>query len=397
MGLAGRESLPARLLSEGQRRRVALARLLVCNTKLWLLDEVMTSLDKGAVALVRSLIENHLTGGGIAIVATHQELELSAAGPNDSNSQRERTFELIDVALDRLARSDAGVASPRRHAVDSFLLCDRRQSVSARHRTRDAVAANDRAGRSLGSSTAGVDAFARAVFANDYQDGTLEQLLLTPQPLFLVVLGKTLAHWIVAEVPLVLIAPLVGVQFDLSRETLWILFASLLLGTPVLSLIGSVGAALTLGLRGGGVLISILVLPLYIPALIFGAGAVEASIMGTSPARTICYLLGAFAIVSLLFSPWAAALAAFAGISLEWSLVQSPSKIMNVYKYASPTMFYPLAGKMIPWFAIPAAILFAVGMFVGFFIAPTDSNRATHTGSSLFTCRRRGWECCFTC
>lgn len=77
MGLAGRELLPARLLSEGQRRRVALARLLVCNTKLWLLDEVLTSLDKGAVALVRSLIENHLRGGGIAIVATHQELELS--------------------------------------------------------------------------------------------------------------------------------------------------------------------------------------------------------------------------------------------------------------------------------------------------------------------------------
>jgi heme exporter protein A len=77
MGLGGRESLPARLLSEGQRRRVGLARLLVCNTKLWLLDEVMTSLDKGASALVRSLIENHLTSGGIAIVATHQELELS--------------------------------------------------------------------------------------------------------------------------------------------------------------------------------------------------------------------------------------------------------------------------------------------------------------------------------
>ena len=78
MGLAGRESLPARLLSEGQRRRVGLARLIVSNTKLWLLDEVLTSLDKGAVALVRSLIENHVAGGGIAIVATHQELELAA-------------------------------------------------------------------------------------------------------------------------------------------------------------------------------------------------------------------------------------------------------------------------------------------------------------------------------
>ena len=152
------------------------------------------------------------------------------------------------------------------------------------------------------------------LFANDYQDGTLEQLLLTPQPLFLVVLGKTLAHWIVSEVPLVLIAPLVGMQFDLGRETLLILFVSLLVGTPVLSLIGSVGAALTLGLRGGGVLISLLVLPLYIPALIFGAGAVEASVMGTTPLPHL-YLLGAFAIVSLLFSPWAAAAAL--RISLE--------------------------------------------------------------------------------
>ncbi|HET8781892.1 MAG TPA: heme exporter protein CcmB [Pyrinomonadaceae bacterium] len=142
------------------------------------------------------------------------------------------------------------------------------------------------------------------LFANDHQDGTLEQLLLTPQPLFIAVLGKVLAHWIVSEIPLVLIAPLVGLQFDIPNETLWILVLSLLIGTPVLSLIGSVGAALTLGLRGGGVLISILILPLYIPALIFGAGSVEASIMGTDPTPHL-YLLAAFAIVSLLFSPWA--------------------------------------------------------------------------------------------
>ncbi|MCA1575918.1 MAG: heme exporter protein CcmB [Acidobacteria bacterium] len=152
------------------------------------------------------------------------------------------------------------------------------------------------------------------LFANDYQDGTLEQLLLTPQPLFLVVLGKVLAHWIIAELPLVLIAPLVGVQFDLSKQTLWVLFVSLLLGTPILSLIGSVGAGLTLGLRGGGVLISILILPLYVPALIFGAGAVEATIIGVTPAPNL-YLLGAFAVVSLLFAPWAASAAL--RISLE--------------------------------------------------------------------------------
>src|SRR6476620_3838401 len=136
------------------------------------------------------------------------------------------------------------------------------------------------------------------LFANDYQDGTLEQLLLTPQPLYLIVLGKVLAQWLVAEIPLVLIAPLLGVQFDLSRETLLVLFVTLLLGTPVLSLIGSIGAALTLGLRGSGVLISLLVLPLYIPVLIFGAGGVEASIMGSSPLSHI-YLLGAVSILSL--------------------------------------------------------------------------------------------------
>src|SRR5688572_31559080 len=131
------------------------------------------------------------------------------------------------------------------------------------------------------------------VFHNDYQDGTLEQMLLTPQPLYLVVLGKVLAQWLVSEVPLVMIAPLIGVQFNLSADALGILFVSLLIGTPILSLIGSIGAALTLGLRGGGVLIALLILPLYIPVLIFGAGAVDASISGLSPAANL-YLLAAF-------------------------------------------------------------------------------------------------------
>jgi heme exporter protein B len=152
------------------------------------------------------------------------------------------------------------------------------------------------------------------LFANDYQDGTLEQMLLTPQPLYLVVLGKVFAQWLVSEVPLVLIAPLVGVQFGLGTNTLLILFVSLLIGTPILSLIGSIGAGLTLGLRGGGVLIALLILPLYIPVLIFGAGAVDAVIVGTSPAANL-YLLAAFLVVSLVFAPWATAAAL--RISLE--------------------------------------------------------------------------------
>jgi heme exporter protein B len=152
------------------------------------------------------------------------------------------------------------------------------------------------------------------VFGNDYQDGTLEQMLLTPQPLYLVVMGKVLAQWLVSEVPLVLIAPLVGVQFDVAPKTLLILFVSLLIGTPILSLIGAIGAALTLGLRGGGVLISLLILPLYIPVLIFGAGAVDASISGISPQANLS-LLAAFLLVSLVFAPWATAAAL--RISLE--------------------------------------------------------------------------------
>lgn len=152
------------------------------------------------------------------------------------------------------------------------------------------------------------------VFANDYQDGTLEQMLLTPQPLYLVVMGKVVSQWLVSELPLVLIAPLIGVQFDLQPNTLLVLFISLLLGTPVLSLIGSVGAALTLGLRGGGVLIALLILPLYIPVLIFGAGAVDASIIGVSALPNI-YLLGALLAISLVFAPWATAAAL--RISLE--------------------------------------------------------------------------------
>lgn len=152
------------------------------------------------------------------------------------------------------------------------------------------------------------------LFENDYHDGTLEQMLLTPQPLFLVVLGKVLAQWLVSEVPLAIMAPLLGVQFDLEPRTLWILFLSLLLGTPILSLIGSIGAALTLGLRGGGVLIAVLILPLYVPVLIFGAGAVDASITSGNIQANI-YLLAAFFLLALVFSPWATSAAL--RISLE--------------------------------------------------------------------------------
>lgn len=146
------------------------------------------------------------------------------------------------------------------------------------------------------------------LFAIDYADGALEQMLLTPQPLSLLVLGKVTAHWLVTGVPLVLMAPVLGIQYDLSMDGLRVLVISLLLGTPALSLIGAIGAALTLGLRGGGVLVSLLVLPLTIPVLIFGAGAVEATVSGLGGDGHLS-MLAAILVLSLFFAPLAAAAA----------------------------------------------------------------------------------------
>ncbi len=152
------------------------------------------------------------------------------------------------------------------------------------------------------------------LFALDHADGTLEQMLLSPEPLTLIVIGKVIAHWLVAGLPLVLLAPLLAVQFDLPGDSVLVLFYSLLIGTPVLSLIGAIGAALTLGVRGGGVLVSLLVLPLYIPVLIFGAGAVGAEASGLGSAAHLLLLGGVLAGAAAL-APWATAAAL--RISLE--------------------------------------------------------------------------------
>jgi heme exporter protein B len=146
------------------------------------------------------------------------------------------------------------------------------------------------------------------LFAADYADGTLEQMLVSPRSLSMIVLGKVIAHWLTTGVPLVLMAPLLGMQYGLPVEGLGVLVVSLLLGTPVLSLIGAIGAALTLGVRGGGVLVSLLVLPLYIPVLIFGAGAVDASLSGLGAEANLS-LLAAILVLACCFTPWATSVA----------------------------------------------------------------------------------------
>jgi len=146
------------------------------------------------------------------------------------------------------------------------------------------------------------------LFSADYTDGTLEQMLLAAQPLSVLVLSKILSHWLVSGLPLVLISPVLGMQLGMDLDGIGVLVLSLALGTPVLSLIGAVGAGLTLGVRGGGVLLSLLVLPLYIPVLIFGAGAVEATVSGLG-AQGHLSLLAAFLILALMLAPWGAATA----------------------------------------------------------------------------------------
>lgn len=140
------------------------------------------------------------------------------------------------------------------------------------------------------------------LFANDYADGTLEQMLLSGEPLTVIVIAKVFAHWLTTGIPLTLISGLFALMFDLQADVALVMMSSLFIGTPVLSLVGSVGAALTLGLRGGSVLTSLLVLPLYIPVLIFGAGAAEAVAVGINSAAYF-FIVGALTLFSLVAMP----------------------------------------------------------------------------------------------
>ncbi|WP_299204757.1 heme exporter protein CcmB [uncultured Amphritea sp.] len=143
-----------------------------------------------------------------------------------------------------------------------------------------------------------------SLFRSDFEDGTLEQILLSPQPLYMVVLAKVLAHWMLTGLPLTILAPVLGVMLFLPADGMWGLVLSLLLGTPTLSLVGAIGAALTVGLRKGGVLISLLVLPLYIPLLIFGSAAVQGAVTGL-PLGGYLAILGAMLSLGLVMAPLA--------------------------------------------------------------------------------------------
>lgn len=145
-----------------------------------------------------------------------------------------------------------------------------------------------------------------SLFRQDFDDGSLELILLSPQPLFVVVFGKVVAHWLITALPLILVAPVLSVMLYMDWDTVSVTVYSLLLGTPILSMISAIGAGLTVGLRKGGVLIAVIALPLYVPVLIFGTSAVQAASMGLPYAGQLAYL-AAFLVLALTFAPFAIA------------------------------------------------------------------------------------------
>jgi heme exporter protein B len=234
------------------------------------------------------------------------------------------------VAVDRIGASAAGVAADQPVGTLAVLRCQFARDLRvALRRQADMAAAlvffvivvslfplgvgpDPALLRSLAPGAIWVAALLAAMlslprlFADDHQDGTLEQLLLAAAPLPLLVLAKIGAHWLGSGLLLALLSPLLALQFDLDAQTAAVLLASLLLGTPVLSLIGAILSALTLGVRGGGVLLTLLVLPLDVPVLVFGAGAVYASAAGLGVAGHLS-LLGAMLVLALFLAPWATA------------------------------------------------------------------------------------------
>ena len=146
------------------------------------------------------------------------------------------------------------------------------------------------------------------LFRQDYEDGSLDQLMLSPNPLVILVLAKVVAHWLLTGLPLVLIAPLLGMFMRIPDEAVTVLMFSLLLGTPVLSLIGAIGVSLTVAVNRGGVLLSLIILPLYIPVLIFGANAVDVASDGLSVRGQLLFL-GAVLALAMSLAPVATAVA----------------------------------------------------------------------------------------
>ena len=266
LGLGDLAGIPARYLSSGEKRRLALAVLAASPAELWLLDEPAVGLDAASVALLEALIAEHRRSGGMVVLSTHTEMTLV-------------TFFIIAGALFPL-----GVGPE------------------------PGVLARIAGGVIWVTALLAVLLSLDRLFQQDFEDGSLDLLVLAPMPLEATVMAKAAAHWLTTGLPLIAASPVLAVLLNLPAAGYPVLLAAMALGTPSLSLIGAIGAALSLGARRGGVLMSLLVLPLYIPVLIFGVAAVDAAVMGMS-ARSHLLFLGAILAAALPLAPWAAAAA----------------------------------------------------------------------------------------
>ncbi|MBT5232200.1 MAG: heme exporter protein CcmB, partial [Methylococcales bacterium] len=142
------------------------------------------------------------------------------------------------------------------------------------------------------------------IFRSDFEDGTLDMMVMGVRPVALLALAKVIAHWMVTGIPIIIIAPLMGLMLGLKTEAYGALMLTLLMGTPLLSLIGAIGVALTVGLRGGGVILSLLILPLYVPVLIFSANLVAMASIG-EPITAHLYMLSGMLVLAVSLAPWA--------------------------------------------------------------------------------------------
>ncbi len=270
-GLAGLADLPAGLLSAGQKRKLALLRLFAAKRPIWLLDEPSVSLDVQSVKVLAKAITAHLAEGGIAVVASHTPLKVSFT-PGARAVKEAWALLRRDVGLAWREGGTIGTAlgfylvvvaiTPLGLGPDLNLLSRIAPGVLWVALLLAALLSADR------------------IFHNDYEDGSLDVLAMGPLPLPLVAAIKSLAHWIVTGIPLALLAPVLGLLLNLPISSYPLLVLAMLAGTPAVSFVACIGASLTLGLRRSGVLLALLVLPLYVPVLIFGVATVSAASTG---------------------------------------------------------------------------------------------------------------------
>ena len=309
--LDGLDDLPVATLSAGQRRRVALARLLVADRPLWLLDEPATSLDAGGEAMLGRLIAGHLAGGGIVIAATHRDLAGDA--DDDAGDRAGAMIGALAAIAGQTARlslrsgGGAFIGLVFFLAVVAIMPFGIGPDMKLLSRIGPAILWIG----ALLATLLGLD----RLFQDDRDDGSLDLLALSGVPLELVVLAKACGHWLATGLPLVIVAPFLGLLVGLEPLALATTTVTLLAGTPALTLIGAIGAALIASLGRGGVLVAVLVLPFTIPVLIFGVSAASAAIVGPQPFLPPFLILIALSLVSLVTAAVAGAAALRSGMT----------------------------------------------------------------------------------